>query len=283
MNSKCLIHKTVFLLPAFTAAAVLASLIPELTGPGNMPQQNSGDPLALIFGDVRMLISNKMIAKADQYYHGGVTEVEHCSHDDNHFHGGAGHAEADNGESNGHDDSANDGGKDDHADPYDPWASLKRAIRLPDIDRHLTDEKSRELLPWFWAAIKLDPENVNAYLDAAYVLQTTHSMPEKALEILDAGLNAMPESADIEFAKGLLLLREFKRTDDAARAVRNAIADLDGKTDEDSLLLMVRSCEILGKIASDCGDTATLRDCFEKANAAMPDHSCTRLLKSLLQ
>lgn len=280
MSRKCLIHKIVFLLPAVTAAAALAALIPQLAGTENMPQQNSGDPLAVLLGDVRTLVSNEMITKADQYYHGGVTEVEHCSHGDGHFHGD--HDSDDEDEHECHDHHDHDEKNESDSALYDPWAAFKHAIRLPNEDRHLVDEKSRELFPWFWASIRLNPKNTRAYLNAAYVMETSYEMPEKALDILNAGLDAIPEDAELEFAKGLLLLNKQKRTADAVDSFRKAITDLKDKTDDDSLVLKLRSLEFLGKIAFDNGDSSTLQNCVEKAEVINPDHSCTKYLKSLM-
>lgn len=286
MSHKCLIHKIVFLLPTVAILGALASFIPQIAGSDNLPQQNSGDPLALLLGDVRMLVSNEMIGKADQYFHGGVTEVDHCSHGDGHYHSGYGPGIEHEHE---HDDIEEDNCDHDHesrqnvSEPYDPWAAIKRTIRLPNKDRHLDDDKYRELLPWFWAAIKLNPQNYRAYLNAAYILETTHNMPEKALEVLDAGLCTIPDCAEIEFAKGLLLFNNLKNKEEAEKSFRKAIEDLDGKTDEDSLILKVRVYEFIGKIAHDRGDTDTLRNCFEKANATLPNHSCTKYLQSLLK
>lgn len=279
MSKKCLVHKIIFLVPAFAAAASLARFIPLIAGSANMPQQNNGDPLAVLLGDVRMIVSNEMIGKADQYFHGGITEIENCSHGDGHFHSGYG-PRVNNGHDGCDDDHIHD--HEDHVEPFDPWASIKHAVRLPVIDQHLDDDKSRELLPWFWAAIRLDPQNTRAYLNAAYVLEAYHNMPEKALEIIDSGIQAVPHNPELEFSKGMLLFKNLNRTDDAIVSFRNALSDLSDENDDDSLIMKVRLYEVIGKIAQERGDSETLRDCFEKANAIRPDHSCTKNLMKLM-
>lgn len=274
MSRKCLVHKVLFLVPSVAAVALLSVSVQALSGSGNMPQQRSADALSVLLGDVRSLIANEMIGKADQYFHGGVTDVQGCSHG----HGGEEPPEEHGLPHPDHDEEAEES-----PEPlFDPWASLKRAVRLPSEDRHIEASDSHELLPWFWAAVKLDPRNAGAYLNAAYVMEVYHNKPQKSLEILDMGLAAVPGDPEICFSKGMLLYRKLGRPADAAIAFRGALDGLSAEPDDDTAVQRVRIYEMLGIIAHRNGDTAALRSCLEKAKAILPAHSCTKYLESLL-
>ena len=45
----------------------------------------------------------------------------------------------------------------------DPWRWIDAGIRAPEVHRHLDGERSVELMPWFWAAARADPHNVEAW------------------------------------------------------------------------------------------------------------------------
>ena len=250
-----------------------------------MPQKSDSDPLAILFGDVRMLIGRRMIGKADEYFHGGVTDLdcslEHSHHDheqDHHDH-----------DDHDHPTIRPSDHSDDHEAVRAPWRFVTRAIRLPSIERHLEGESSREILPWLWAALRVDSGNVNAYANAAYVLDSLYGDKEKSLAVLDEGLTTNPESAELEFQKGELLLRGFKATDKAKAAFRAALEKaphdkhLKNRDDIDAPLLELRALLYLGRLASDRGDSGDLRRCYDMARAINPNHSATESLRRLVE
>ncbi len=276
-----------FAIPAATCvAAACAAVCRFLVPTETMPQKSDSDPLAILFGDVRMLIGRRMIGKADEYFHGGVTDIdctlEHNHHDHDHEHGGDhehhGHHEHHKLEEEAHDEAA---------PVCAPWRFVTRAIRLPSIERHLEGESTREILPWLWAALRVDAGNVSAYANAAYVLDSLYGDKDKALAVLAEGLTTNPGSSELEFQKGELLLRGFKAPDKAESAFRAVLAKaphdkhLKNREDIDVPLLELRALSYLGKLASDRGDDGELRRCYDMARAIDPNHSVTESLRRL--
>ncbi len=277
---------------AAAVAAVCRFLVPAET----LPQKSDSDPLAILFGDVRMLIGRRMIGKADEYFHGGVTDID-CSLKHSHHN----HVHDHHGDHQDHHDHQDEHDEHDHQDLQDfhddednheavraPWRFVTRAIRLPSIERHLEGESSREILPWLWAALRVDSGNVSAYANAAYVLDALYGDKNKALAVLEEGRKTNPDSSELEFQKGELLLRGFKDPDKAGAAFRAALTKapddrhLKNRDDIDAPLLEIRALSYLGRFASDRGDNEELRRCYEMARAINADHTATESLRKLI-
>ena len=269
---------------AVAVAAVCQFIVPS----GEMPQKSDSDPLAILFGDMRVLIGRRMIGKADEYFHGGVTDLDCSLEHSNHHHG------HDNDEEHGHHDDDDHHGEEegthDEAAPIRaPWSFVTRAIRLPSIERHLEGESTREILPWLWAALRVDSGNVNAYANAAYVLDSLYGDKDKALAVLEEGLSTNPGSAELEFQKGELLLSGFKAPAKAEASFRAALAKaptdkhLQNRDDIDAPLLEIRALAYLGRLAWARGDGKELRRCYDMARSINPQHRTTRSLLNLVE
>lgn len=291
------------IMPVTALALVAAAAFCRVRGDAlDMPRAGGSDAVAVLFGDVRMLIGRRMIGKADEYFHGGVTELncslEHHHHDHGHAHDdGDDHDHGHNGEDgeDGQDleDHAHEGHAEDTAESPEtrpvrsPWAFVTHAIRLPSIERHLEGQSTREMLPWLWAACRVDSGNVNAYANAAYVLESLYGDRAKALAVLDDGIAANPASSELEFQKGLLLLKE-KAPEKAETAFAAALANvprdrhLKNREDVDATLMALRILDVLGQLASDRGDTESVRRFYEQARSLAPDHRATANLGKLL-
>ena len=264
-----------------------------------MPQKNDADPIAILFGDVRMLIGRQMVGKADEYFHGGVTDLD-CSLDHSHRESDGHMADEADDETEGHhhhhhhDDDVYDaeGGDSDGnregAVVRAPWAFVTRTIRLPSVERHLEGESSREILPWLWAACRVDSGNISAYANAAYVLESLYGDAEKALAVLDEGIRANPQSSELEFQKGMLLLHRLAAPERAEAAFRAALAKvtedraLENRDDTDATLIAIRILSFLGKLAADRGEDAEVRRCYKAALEIAPEHSVTKTLGKLV-
>jgi hypothetical protein len=274
-------HLGQFAIPATAcAAAVFAAVCRFLVPAETLPQKSDSDPLAILFGDVRMLIGRRMIGKADEYFHGGVTDIDCSLEHDHHDHAHDHHDD--------HDLQDIPDFQDDHEAVRAPWRFVTRAIRLPSIERHLEGESSREILPWLWAALRVDSGNVSAYANAAYVLDALYGDKNKALAVLEEGRKTSPDSSELEFQKGELLLRGFKDPDKAGAAFRAALTKapddrhLKNRDDIDAPLLEIRALSYLGRFASDRGDNEELRRCYEMARAINADHTATESLRKLI-
>ena len=130
--------------------------------------------------------------------------------------------------------------------------------------------------------------NVNAYANAAYVLDSLYGDAEKALAALDEGIAANPGSSELEFQKGSLLLLDLKSPEKAENAFRAALAKIPAdkkilnRDDIDADLLTLRTLAFLGRLAHDRGDTAAARGYLEQARAINPDHTATKSLQRLV-
>ena len=277
-------HLGQFAIPAAACvAAAFVAVCRFLVPAETLPQKSDSDPLAILFGDVRMLIGRRMIGKADEYFHGGVTDID-CSLEHSHHP----HDHHDHDDHDDHDLQDLQDDDDSHEAVRAPWRFVTRAIRLPSIERHLEGESSREILPWLWAALRVDSGNVNAYANAAYVLDALYGDKDKALAVIEEGRKTNPDSSELEFQKGELLLRGFKAPDKAEAAFRAALAKapqdrhLKNRDDIDAPLMSLRALAYLGRFASDRGDDGELRRCYEMARAIDPDHSATASLSKLI-
>ena len=288
-------HLGQFAIPAAACiAAAFAAVCRFLVPAETLPQKSDSDPLAILFGDVRMLIGRRMIGKADEYFHGGVTDLDCSLEHDHHAHAHLDDLHDDQDHQDHHDDQDHQDlqdfhdDKDDHEAVRAPWRFVTRAIRLPSIERHLEGESSREILPWLWAALRVDSGNVSAYANAAYVLDALYGDKDKALAVIEEGRKTNPDSSELEFQKGELLLRGLKAPDKAEAAFRAALAKaprdrhLKNRDDIDAPLMSLRALAYLGRFASDRGDDKELRRCYEMARAIAPGHSATASLSKLI-
>ena len=288
------------LLPAAALAVVALPLSRSWSGlDAAPPQLAANDPLALLLGDVRMLLGRRLVAKADEYFHGGVTDIA-CSHHHHHHQDGIGADEGDDPDEEGHGGEKHRESEDHEAEDHDgeaaaqrpvraPWAFVTSAIRLPAVERHLEGEATREILPWLWAASRVDSANAATFANAAYVLDALYGDYDKALAALDEGIRANPKRAELEFQKGLLLLRRFHDAAAAEAAFTRALAKarddaaLDNRDDIDRPMLTASILLQLGRLARDRGDLATLRRRYDEARAVSPDHHATQVLRRLLE
>ena len=281
------------------AAATIVAVCRLGHSAGAMPQKNDADPIAILFGDVRMLIGRRMVGKADEYFHGGVTDLD-CSianshhEDDEHMEESAEEEKA--GDLHHHHHGDEQDGEGEHADENGeaspvraPWAFVTRAVRLPSIERHLEGKSSREILPWLWAACRVDSGNINAYANAAYVLESFYGDAEKALAVLDEGIRANPKSSELEFQKGMLLLHRIKAQERAEASFRAALAKvsadaaLQNRDDTDATLMTMRILAVLGKLAADRGAHDEVRRYYKMALDISPNHRATIRLRTLAE
>ena len=195
--------KAVLTLPAVGAAVALAFLLARVA-PNERAQVASGnDALSVAFGGAKSAVSQAMYERADSYFHGGVDMDCSCGHD--HHHASSGQA---------------------GRFSWDPWAWINRGIRAPEVERHLAGEKAVELLPWFWAAVRSDPKNVEAWASAWYSAQTIIGDRKLAQRILDEGIAANPDSLELAFCRGRFVYDKGRGDQAAAERAFAAARDV---------------------------------------------------------
>ncbi|MFA5203741.1 MAG: hypothetical protein WC708_04980 [Lentisphaeria bacterium] len=174
------------------------------------------DVLSLLLGGAREAASLSLFDRADLYFHGGIKDVD-C-------HGivakvAKAAPSADGTAAAGEVDHDHDSAAAPAAAQrwvaawlaHDPWGRLNAAVH-PAGHRHLTGERQeKEVIPWVWAAAKLDPHNVLAYVTGGYWLARRVGQPEEGLRFLEEGIRNNPESCELEFTRGELLLNSLHR------------------------------------------------------------------------
>lgn len=259
----CRLNRCVFGAGVLLAVG-LGQAIPVLFE-GGLPQVAGEDVLALVLGDARLVMSHALMEKADEYFHGGVR------HDDceglHHEH----HEEEDE----AHEEGNHGGG---------PWAWLNRRIHVQE-HRHLTGERSAELLPWLWVACRTSPQNVQAYESSAYVLSKMLNRAGEAARLLEEGVEKNPGSLSLRFSLGELRLNALKDGAGAEKAFLSVreLFRVDGReATEEERVLALRALFYLGYLSKRRGDLVAVRGFLAEAEALNPRHVCTSDLRKLL-
>lgn len=228
-----------------------------------MPQvAKGGDALSVAFGDAKTTISLAMVHKADSYFHGGID----MDCDDAHGHG----HDHEHGHVHEHEEEGaqSDGG-------FDPWRWINSHVRAPETHRHLAGAEAVELMPWFWAAVKADPHNADAWTTAMYVAERMLKDRNLARRIADEAGAKNPDSMAIAIASALLeydrghgdvLLAEalFERVRSIGKAKCGGRLDELVPHDAEDFC---RALDYLSKIMADRGDKAGVRQLLEEVRS----------------
>lgn len=198
-----------FLFPSLLLVTLIAGLslfLAHRIPSSARPQRADGtDALSVAFGGAKEVVSEIMFHTADSYFHGGVDL---------------------------------DG---EHTPPsiaFAPWRWINARVRAPEIERHLSGRATVELMPWFWAAVKANPHNVEAWTTAMYVAERMMKDDALVRRVLAEAKEKNPQSPEIAFAEGKFLYQLGKGDVPAARrAFLRAKALLEGATTEKAVRL----------------------------------------------
>lgn len=253
-----------------------------------MPQTPGEDVLALILGDARLEVSRSLEDKAEEYFHGGVRNINCTIQED-----AAEHANEAHGHEGGHEDADHDDDHDhDAAEPAatpsrrDPWQWIDGFVH-EQAHRHLKGDQTAEVLPWLWAATRMSSKNVLAYQSSAYVLAYSLDKPEEGVRLLEEGVRNNPAAPELDFSLGQTIL---DRLHDAARAepwfvsTREKCLAAKGneKRAEELALLRLRALFYLGFLSKQRGDLDRARACLQEAESLAPQHEVVRDLRAIL-
>jgi len=166
-----------------------------------------------IFGGTTQLLSGYMTVKAGEYLHGGLPHPameELKDFSQNHHH------------------------ECKHLPAYQVsklnilvW--LKNQLRIVK-HIHLEGDKVKEMLPWYYYAAKLDPHNVQAYLNGGYWLYSAVEETDEGEKFLNEGIANNPESFQLHFQRGVLYLSKKKNYKKALSDFKKAEILFDSKT-----------------------------------------------------
>ena len=161
----------------------------------------SSDNLNAIFGSTRKAISSYFYDKADLYFHRGIAEgVEAHKHNEKAI---AMHDD--------HDEDMEIAHKASPFEPKNPIANFYTkmdAATVPSGHFHRTGKESKEILPWIYLAIKIDPTNDELYRTIAYWLQKSFGRTDLSTEMYNLAQQNLPYNPAIKLEQGMMLLNE---------------------------------------------------------------------------
>ena len=147
------------------------------------------------FGDFREYLSDLSYLQADAYFHGKGQRCkkENCAKTLNEqTHQYEHHSE--------------------HISPKNetnPLLNISQAMTI-NKHRHLSGKEQKEILPWFYFAIKLNPHNKSAYTLGGFWLANRLNKTDEAINFLKQGLEANPNSWEIYSELGGIYIMEKK-------------------------------------------------------------------------
>ena len=260
---------------AATAAAAAATLLcaglMARTEPVRRPQALAGgDILSVLLGDAKKDLSGAMVREADSYFHGGVADM----HDLQHHHE---HGEDCDCEEHHHDHDEDEHEEEEHEEARrpDPWRWINAGIRAPEVHRHLDGKRAVELMPWFWAAAKSDPHNVEAWSSAFFVASHMLKDDDLALRIATEGRSLNPASIELASTLGQAWRAEGVRDDAKAEEQFRAAVDLaraKDKLDDNEFVAFFDAVSHLTDSARERKDADALAALLEAARRFDPNH-----------
>lgn len=220
-----------------------------------LPQRSANSILTMISDDTRQVVSQTMMAKVDEYFHGGVKaqDCAMCAADESHHEGA---------EDEHHHEPAPQ-----QVTGFNPIIWINSRIHAQE-HRHLSDQRSVEMLPWVVAASRTSPHNIQAYEVGSYILSRMSDKPQIAVDFIQEGIKNNPENPELEVTLGELCFNTLKDQPQAEAAFERALAKslaLKEKPGEDALFLRLKIYFYLGRIAKDRHEIAKLREITGKA------------------
>ncbi len=242
-----------------------------LFGPG-VVQVGGASVLEIIFGESRLVLSDVLLDKADEYFHGGVKHAACCGYAATHEH------------ENEHEREHEHEHEHPHVSPRDLWQWINARVHSQE-HRHLKGADNRELLPWLWGACRTSPKNIMAYESAAYVMEKLLNQPLEAAKLLREAISVNQESARLEVSLGEVALRSLQdpvMAEAAFTAARAKWQPTAVDTDADNRLLRGKILFYQGYLALQRHDRPTATALLSEAEAELPELASTRDLRKLL-
>ena len=131
-----------------------------------------------------------------------------------------------------------------------------------------------EIMPWFRFATKVDPQNVDAYVTAAYwCVRNGH--PERAKKVLDEALEKNPDDFEVLLAMGHAF-RQTGMSAAAEEAYEQGLQAWSSRTDRDEREMRVHLTELLLSLGSLCeerGDIDQAITYYASLQQRFPEHN----------
>ncbi len=196
----------VYFILGIAAIIVLGNAIDTYNGSSLIKQGISGlnrDIFYKAFGEFKDFLSDMSVLKADIYYHGGTYEFRkhektpsgeglHIMHELKHT-GSPAHVH-----------------KHAHVEhrikpSLNILMDIGNAIQITE-HRHLSGKESKEIVPWLYYAVRLNPHNEQAYSVGGFWLAVKLKKPDEAIRFLKEGVDNNPDSWEIPAMLGQIYL-----------------------------------------------------------------------------
>ena len=190
--------------------------------------------LSRVFGEARKILSMQAYMAGDTYYHGGVSrrfkdecdkvkeaygewcpkcekftdDPEHEHHDEHETHHECDH---------GHEVAHEEKGKQIGVSKFNILPYIGELTKIGE-HVHLHGEEEKELLPWFYYAVRLDPHNIEAYTIGGYWVASRLDRVDEGIDFLQEGLSNNPGTWQICEQLGRIYFWDKK---DHERALEN--------------------------------------------------------------
>jgi len=240
-----------------------------------LPQKSGTSLMTLISDDTRDVISCSLMDKVESYFHGGI-DVDNCSMED------AAEDILHEGEEPVHGENCN------HARPeikgFSPVVWINSHIHAQE-HRHLSNNRSVELLPWIAAASRVSPHNLEAYQIGSYVLSKMADKPQAAVDFLQEGIKNNPEDFELEVSLAEMWLNVLKDQEKAQEGFERALTKslaIGRELTVDEIYVKMKIYFYLGVIAKENGDLTRLREVYQMALKENPQNIVTRSLAEWL-
>ena len=162
-------------------------------------------------GAAKNLVSDISFLKADEYYHGGVKhknlEPHPCLLYDQGVLGEEHHECLGHEHNHKHIHKHEEEGRDIFKFNFLPRLGGKLCIHQA---RHLHGQEEKEIIPWLYYSVELNPHNVEAYVIGAYWVGSRLGKIEEALKFLREGIKNNPDNWRLYSEAGNLYFNEKK-------------------------------------------------------------------------
>ena len=155
------------------------------------------------FGEFKNYLSDTSFVKADVYYHGGVyafkKDCEACNKEQPHI--------IDEKDSTDKDEHFHEHEhvKDEARPSLNILLDISEAMHIS-THRHLRGNEEKEIVPWMYYAVRLNPHNEIAYSVGGYWLAINLKKTDEGIKLLKEGFSNNPESWEICATLGQIYL-----------------------------------------------------------------------------
>ncbi|MFA7173033.1 MAG: hypothetical protein WC340_06410 [Kiritimatiellia bacterium] len=238
-----------------------------------LPQRSADSILTMISDDTRQVVSQTMMAKVDEYFHGGVKaqDCTMCAAEESHHEGA--------------EDEHHHAPAPQQAAGLNPVSWINSRIHAQE-HRHLSDQRSVELLPWVVAASRASPHNIQAYEVGSYILNSMSEKSRIAVDFIKEGIKNNPKSPELEVTLGEICFNALEDQPQAAAAFERALTKSLARTKsltEEELFLRLKIYFYLGRIAKESHEIAKLREIAQRAMELKAENVMTQSLAAWLK